>query len=431
MNEENIKGNRPEKNIWFFHHYATLPTMNGHIRPYNFGKHLKEYGMKTTIFAASYLHFADVNLINDRSRYLLNLESGIPFIFVNTPSSTRGLRDRVMNMVVFFFRLFDVSKKYAEKGGRPDIIIASSPHPLAMIAGIKVAKRFNIPCICEVRDLWPEAIFSFGKLKENSIIGKILIVGEHWIYKNADAMIFTKEGDVDYLKERKWDTGNGGDIDLNKCYYINNGIDLETFLKSAVHNKINDEDLIGDKFNVVYAGAIRPVNNVGNILDAAAILKSHTDIQFLIYGEGNQMGDLKRRIAEEGLSNVKMKGYVSKQYIPYILSKSSVNILNYSQSKYNWTRGNSSNKLFEYMASGKPIISTVNMGYSILDKYKCGISLEDSTPEGLAKAILKVRDMPKAQYEEMGENAKIGAADFDYKNLTERLKEVIESVTKL
>ncbi len=80
-----------------------------------------------------------------------------------------------------------------------------------------------------------------------------------------------------------------------------------------------------------------------------------------------------RRVENENLDNVKMKGFVNKKYIPYILSKSSVNILNYSQTQYNWSRGNSSNKLFEYMASGKPMISTVKMGYSIIEKYKCGI----------------------------------------------------------
>ena len=125
-----------------------------------------------------------------------------------------------------------------------------------------------------------------------------------------------------------------------------------------------------------------------------------------------------------------MKGYVNKQYIPYILSKSSINILNYSQSQYNWARGNSSNKLFEYMASGKPIISTVKMGYCILDKYKCGLSLKDSTPEELAMTIMQIKNMQRDQYEKMGLNAIKGAKDFDFSILTGKLIDVINSVLK-
>ncbi len=160
--------------------------------------------------------------------------------------------------------------------------------------------------------------------------------------ETADAIIFTKEGDTDYIKEHKWDTGNGGDIDLSKCHYINNGVDIEAFFASIADNTFIDRDLAEDKFNVVYAGSIRPVNDVGSLVDAAVLLKEYADIQFLIYGDGNQREVLAKRVSDEGLTNVKLKGYVEKRYIPYVLSKSSVNILNYSQSKYNWTRGNSS-----------------------------------------------------------------------------------------
>ncbi len=74
-----------------------------------------------------------------------------------------------------------------------------------MVAGIQIARKFKVPCVCEVRDLWPEAIFAFDKAKERSLLGRVLTRGEHWIYRNADAIVFTKEGDVDYIKEKKWD----------------------------------------------------------------------------------------------------------------------------------------------------------------------------------------------------------------------------------
>lgn len=139
--------------------------------------------------------------------------------------------------------------------------------------------------------------------------------------------------------------------------------------------------------------------------------------------------ELQQRVEDEKISNVVFKGFVEKKYIPYILSRSSVNILNYSQSQYNWSRGNSSNKLFEYMASGKPIISTVKMGYCILDKYQCGFSLEECTPEALAKEIRKIHDLPEEACAVMAENARKGAEDFDFSVLTERLYQVLRKVS--
>lgn len=421
-----------KKNIWLWNHYATDMYKNRGGRHYWFAKNLIKQGYKATVFGASTYHntaeYMDTGIDTGNKKYATDTINNIPFVFVKTTSALGNGIDRVKNMALFYLNLFPVAKACAKINGKPDVILASSVHPLTMVAGIQIAKKLKVPCICEVRDLWPEAIFSFNNVKETSFLGKILTAGEHWIYKKANALIFTKEGDPDYIKEKIWDKDHGGNIDLKKCHYINNGIDIDTFIKSAKANVLDDEGLAESKFNVVYAGSIRPVNNVGFILDAAGLLKEHSDINFLIYGDGNQLGMLQKRVINERLTNVKMKGYINKQFIPCILSNASVNILNYSQSQYNWARGNSSNKLFEYMASGKPVISTVKMGYCILDKYKCGLSLEDSKPEELAKTILQIKNMSKEQYEAMGRNARNGAKDFDFNVLTDKLIDVIESV---
>src|SRR5690606_4779054 len=133
-------------------------------------------------------------------------------------------------------------------------------------------------------------------------------------------------------------------------------------------------------------------------------------------------------VLDESLSNVKLKGYVNKKNIPYILSKSSVNILNYSQSKYNWSRGNSSNKLFEYMASGKPIISTVKMGYSPIKRYNCGIELERDTPENLAIAIKQIYELSIDEYTKLGKRARSSAQEFDYKLLSAKMIKLLKEI---
>jgi glycosyltransferase involved in cell wall biosynthesis len=418
------------KNIWLWNHYAIRMCEDKAGRHFWFAEQLVFHGNKATVFCANTYHGKYETIDTGSKKYTIKRANNIPFVFVKTKPGVGNGIARVMNMVLFYKNLFSVSKSYAKIDGRPDVIIASSVHPLTMIAGIKIAKKFDIPCICEVRDLWPEAIFAFGKVKENSLLGRLLVAGEHWIYKKANAIIFTKEGDTDYLKEKNWDIEKGGDVDLKKCHYINNGINLDYYLSAISENMIDDHDLANEKFKVIYAGTIRPVNNLGNLLDAAGLLKQYSDIQFLIYGQGEQTESLKKRVIDEELTNVKFKGFIQRRYIPYVLSKSSVNILNYSQSKFNWTRGNSSNKLFEYMSSGKPIISTIKMGYSIIEKYNCGIELVNSTPEELAKAVLYFKNMPKNEYNQIALNAKNGAKDYDVRVLAKKLIDVINSVEK-
>ena len=69
------------------------------------------------------------------------------------------------------------------------------------------------------------------------------------------------------------------------------------------------------------------------------------------------------------------------------------------------------------------------MGYSIINKYHCGVELDECTPEALADAIVRFHDMPPAQRQQYGKNAAEGAQDFDFEILTDKLMNVIERVT--
>lgn len=421
-------------NIWIMNHYATSMYRDKAGRHYWFAKILEERGHQVTVFCASEYHDRDGGIDTQGQLFVEKTDGETPFVFVKTNHSKGNGIDRIKNMVNFYRHLFFATKRYAKLYGKPDVIIASSVHPLTMVAGLKIAKKLHVPCICEIRDLWPEAIFTFGKAKEKSLLGHLLVSGEHRIYRKADALIFTKEGDTDYLKQQGWTTEQGGDIDLKKCYYINNGVNLDIYHRQIATEVLKDEDLLDPaKFNVVYTGIIRPVNNVGNILDCAKLFKKRTgyeNVQFLIYGDGSELEALKHRAEIEKLDNVKLKGFIARKYVPFVLSKSSVNILNYAQHQFNWTRGNSSNKLFEYMASSKPIISTVRMGYSIINKYGCGLELEECTPKALAEAVMYFHDMSAIEREQYGEHAAEGAKDFDFYTLVDKLETVIRSVGK-
>ena len=416
-------------NIWYLHHYATPYELPGLHRPFEFGEYFNKNGNKTTVFSASYLHYSGENMIEDGAPYLVKNYDGIDAIFVKTCGYENSGSKRVLNMFQFASRLPKIARKYAKKHGKPDVIIASSPHPFVMLAGLKMAKKFGIPCICEVRDFWPEVFFYGGRLKETGLLGKILLAGERYIYIKADGIMFLKEGDHTYITDKGWSTEQGGKIDMEKCIYINNGLDIKLYDKRVSECVYEDEDLQGDRFTVVYCGAIRPVNNIDLILDTAKLLGN--EYRFLVFGTGNCVEALQKRIDDEHIDNVKMKGYVDNSLIPSILSRSSLNLLNYSGTAYNWSRGNSSNKLFEYLASGKPVLSTVKMGYDIIERYQCGASVERTTPEDIAEEIRKIKELDNGAYEEMCKNARQAAEVFDIPVLADKYLSEINRILKI
>lgn len=417
------------KKIWIFNHYATKMFEDRGGRHYWFAENLLKQGYEPTIFCASTIHNSARFIDTHDSIYLRKELDDIPFVFVNVPKYSSKYISRVSNMIVFYRKLFPTVKQCAREQGEPDIIMASSVHPLTLIAGIKIARKFGVPCICEIRDLWPETIVQFGRLKRNSLAAKALYSVEKNTYKKADRIIFTIEGGIEYLKNQAWDCESGGSIDLCKVSHINNGIDLDRFNLNRIENSYSDIDLEDAGFKVIYTGSMGQANSLFNLLLCAKILKekNYDDIKFLLYGDGNQANELQQYVKDNELKNVVFKGLVEKKYIPYILSKANLNIftgINVPLYKY----GLSLNKLFDYFGSGRPTLSNINNDYDLLDRYECGVTVAGDDPEALAEGVLKFYYMAEKHYDSYCQNALTAAKDFDFKVLTNKLINVIEEL---
>ncbi|MGB4182699.1 MAG: glycosyltransferase family 4 protein [Dethiobacteria bacterium] len=414
-----------KKKIWIMNHYATSMFFNKGGRHYWFAENLIKSGYEPTIFCANIRHNREDIVNIYEGKYLRMINENIPFVFVKTVRYSDNGRQRIKNMLVFAWNLTTVAKEYSRIYGKPDLILASSVHPLTLVAGIKIARRFGVPCICEVRDLWPESLVAYGFLKQNSVIAKILYRAEKWIYKNADSIIMTVEGGKEYICDKGWDQ----EIDLNKVKHINNGVSVGAFDRNSQENIITDPDLDNPDFkNVVYAGSIRKVNNIGILLDAAKIIQEqgHRQIRFLIYGSGDEKARLEKRCRDESITNVIFKGWIEKRFVPSVLKKAYVNILHNSSTSLD-KYGQSQNKLFEYLAAGRCIVQTYSTGYSILKKYDCGICVPVQNAEEIAKALIKACHDEKYN-RIMGENARRAVHDYDFRKLTGKLIDIIESL---
>ncbi len=401
------------KNIWILNHYAG--TSGG--RHYKFAENLIKRGYNVKVFRASTIHNANRNRITDSRKYLYEVHNGIPFIFIKARDYVGNGKDRIRNMIDYAMGLISVSKKFDDE--KPDVIYASSVHPLTWLAGYKIAKRYNAKFIAETRDMWPETLVAMGAIKRNSLPAKILYKLEKFIYNKADKLIFTIPGGKDYVESIGLDT--------SKVRYINNGVDIDEFNNNKVINVFKDVDLDDDSvFKVVYTGSMGIANSLNYLIQAAELIQNegHKDIKFILFGDGYQKKELEKYVENNNINNVIFKGKVEKKYIPNILSKSNLNVFT-GKHIYLYKYGLSLNKMFEYYASGKPTLSNIECGYDMLEKYNCGMTVKGGSPKALAEGILKFYNMPKEEYDMYCENALEAAQDFDFKILTDKLEKVI------
>lgn len=411
-----------KKTVWIWNHYATSMFFDKGGRHHWFGKFLLRKGYDVKIFCASTVHNSTEEVDTQGRPYITDSVEGVEYVFVKVPAYAGNGRARIANMIAFYKGVQKAAFAVLKSEEKPMVIIASSVHPLTLIAGEKVAKKFEIPCICEVRDLWPETLVELGAMKRNSFIAKILYSGEKRIYKKADKLIFTMPGGKDYIRDQKLDKV----VNLKDVYTINNGIDLENFNWQRDNEIYQDADLDGDGFKVLYTGAVRMVNQVEKLVRAARVCKEKNcnHIKFIIIGDGDEKQKLIEYASRHNLDNVIFKDRVLKKYIPNILSKGDLNAVTVKDTdigKY----GVSWNKLFEYMASGRPVIVNYNMNYNLVEEYDIGTCRCFESDEAFADEIIRISRMPEGEYRRLSDNAIAAARNFDYEVLTNRLEDII------
>jgi glycosyltransferase involved in cell wall biosynthesis len=403
------------------------PSYGGLNRHHYFSRYLSKAGCRVKIFTASRIHNSDINILAEGRPFCEKIIGGVNYTFVRTGGYSGNGLSRVRNMLEFPLRIWGVVKRFVALEGKPDVVYTSSPDIFACFGAMLIAVRLKIPCIFEVRDLWPESIVAYGKASAwNPLIWAMFRL-EGFMYRRADRLIFTMEGAKDYLIER----GLARSIDMTKVHHINNGVDIEEFDRNEKEHPYRNPALEGDEsFKAVYAGSIRHVNNIEELVAAAEILQSRrVNIRLILFGDGDRAGDINKLIKEKRLRNITLERRVDRKYIPSILRQADACILHFKQSPV-MRYGLSANKLFDYLAAGKPVFSDLSSAYDVIERFGCGLSIGSQSPEAIADGIEGLVGLPGGVYRDYCENARLAAEQYDYRALSKKLLDIIDGVLK-
>ena len=408
--------------IWILNHYATESSAGG--RHYNLSTELSKKGYEVSVFAAGFLH----NQFNETREYgnrIFDCEviDGVKYIWLKTYPYDSNNWHRILNMISYAIRTYKVGRQETA----PEVIIASSVHPLTWISGYNLARKHGSRFIVEVKDLWPETLINMGAIGRNSIPALLMRQLEKYVYARAEKIITLLPDAYKYI------TTLG--IEQNKIVYIPNGANPEIY---EIDNKSNQgfDDYLQkypafidkSKFKVVYTGAHGVVNSLETAIQAAGILQNRgiENINIIFVGAGPEKDNLIMMADKLHLKNIVFCAQVARSNVPYILLCADCCLL-LGKDIPLYQYGISPNKLFDYLASSKPIVFAGNVANNIVDIAKCGITLPPENPEKLADALLELSKMPKCSLEEMGQNGRqYFLENHTYQTLADKLeREVI------
>ncbi|HLR36293.1 MAG TPA: glycosyltransferase family 4 protein [Tissierellales bacterium] len=384
-------------NIMILNHHASSPDVGGGGRHYEIGKLLSENGHKVTIIASSYAQGKKVYRF-PQEIVMKKLNDDFSFVWLKTKPAYKNTFTRFINYIDYMRK----ASKFHTFEEPPNVIIASSVHPLAWVAGYELSQKYNAKFIVEVRDLWPLSMYEDFDGFIRDVVFKFFERLEEKYYNLASSIITTAPFAYEYMEEMYG-------IDKEKVVHIPHGIDIDKFDENIQQSDdILDQELnnvLNNYFCITYTGSLSKSEGLDTFVKAARYLKEYEDIRIVIVGNGKEKENLIEIINKESLTNVIMFDRIERDSVPLVLKKSDILLCGLMERKA-FDYGISKNKFYDYMAAEKPIIFASNVRGSLIDEAKAGITIRPNDPRKLSESILYLYNNMGTLGKEYGENGR-------------------------
>jgi glycosyltransferase involved in cell wall biosynthesis len=281
-----------------------------------------------------------------------------------------------------------------------DAVIVHEPSPITQFYPALLLKKLqNTPVYFWVMDLWPESLETAGGVKNKFVLNffKNMVIG---FYKNSEKILITSKGFKRSILEK-------GNFEHK----------LEHFPNWA-EDSISEGDQnypiphLPEGFKIMFAGNVGEAQDMDAVMNTALELKNHSEIKFIIVGDGRKMPFVQDFIKKHKLEKTVITlGRFPVEAMASFFAKADVMLVSLKDDAiFNLTVPA---KVQAYMSASKPIVAMLNgEGADIIEEAKCGWATPAGDAKKLASTILKMANLDVEDLKIMGDNSR----NFFYKN---------------
>lgn len=373
--------------LWV-NHFAVTPGEGGTTRHFELGRELVRDGWRVTLCASDFTYqgrrYTRRGGEDARSPIRETLD-GVELAWLWAAAYERNDWRRIWNWLSFGRSLL----RWGRDADRPDVVVGSSPSLFAALAAHRLARRWRVPFVLEVRDLWPESLRAVGARRGPGYIALAALA--RYLYRRADRIVVLARGTGDHLQRLG--------VPAARIHFVPNGVDITAF--EDLHRPARDGAL-----TFAYTGAHGPANGLDLVLDAAERLRDDRRIRFLLVGDGPARETLMSSAKRRGLDNVEFRAAVPKGAIPEVLAEADAGLMILRDAAL-FAYGVSPNKLFDYFAAGLPVVCNVPGEVAELVRDAgAGELAPGGSAAALADAVQRIADLGPERRRAMGRSAR-------------------------
>lgn len=260
---------------------------------------------------------------------------------IELPAHKSGIFDQVRS-----FKVFYQQAQRLVKNEEYDVVFATSSRLFTAFLGACVANSKKIPLYLDIRDIFVDTIKDVFSPKIVMVLKPVLSAIEKYTFTSAKHINLVSEGFAEYFQDRY--------SNVNYSMFTN-GIDGE-FLDLPVARC--DEETQGQTKRLVYAGNIGDGQGLHKILPEFANL-AQENYHFSIIGDGGRKQQLADSVS--GVKNLELLPPINRRELIQVYLNADILFLHLND--YPAFEKVLPSKIFEYAATGKPILAGVS-GYA-------------------------------------------------------------------
>ncbi|HEY0743884.1 MAG TPA: glycosyltransferase family 4 protein [Chryseosolibacter sp.] len=358
--------------VLILHQHFNTPYDGGAIRSYYLAKALADNGVETVVITGS------------NSKKGIEKVDGITVHYLPVAyNNSFGFFKRSIS----FVRFLNGAVTEAGKISDVDLVYAISVPLTVGVAAMRIKKKFKIPFIFEVGDLWPRAPIEMGFI-QNPILKTYLLNVEKKIYREAESVVGLSTSIVSDIEK----TLPGKNVHL-----VWNMADTDFYRPQPKDRTLVKKFNAEGKFVVSYIGALGFANGLDHLLDAADAAKdAKLPVEFILCGEGAMRNSLQDRVYGQQLTNVSIYPFRNREGVAEILNVTDAAFISYLP--FPVLETGSPNKYFDALAAGKMIIT--NFGGWIADEIQkegIGFSYNNNPDDFVSRLVEFLKDNAEAQ----------------------------------
>lgn len=299
-----------------------------------------------------------------------------------------------------------------------DVVFVYGVSPITQaIPAILLAKLKGCKVVLWVQDLWPESLQATGYIKSQallSLVGKLV----RWIYRRCDLILISSRPFEAAIRKMNVAT---------PVVYHPNSVS-SSFADPSMGPQVK-LPILEEGFAVVFAGNIGSAQSMPAIAGAAGLLKDLREVKFVIIGSGSELPWLETQKRQHNLDNLYLPGRFPPDAMPSMLAKASVLLVSLTDQPI--FSATVPNKLQAYLATGRPIIASINgEGARLVEESGAGLSAPAGDAPALANAVRRLFEMPQSEREQLGRNGRAYYLEnFEQDKLASKLIEYFRSLS--